>query len=69
MLSAQIRIAENFSAERYVAKKLRAATITPTPRFWKGRRLPKFIIRQLQDKEAQWAEKKKLEQWEAWGQQ
>ncbi|XP_055613126.1 uncharacterized protein LOC129759643 [Uranotaenia lowii] len=45
-LIAQIKDAERFSAEAYVADKLRLATETPIPRFWKGKRLPQFIIRQ-----------------------
>uniref|UniRef100_A0A1B0D4X6 Ribosomal protein mS38 C-terminal domain-containing protein n=1 Tax=Phlebotomus papatasi TaxID=29031 RepID=A0A1B0D4X6_PHLPP len=43
---AQIKEAENFSAEKYVEEKLRKATETPIPRFWKNRRLPQFIIKQ-----------------------
>ncbi|XP_058122162.1 small ribosomal subunit protein mS38-like [Anopheles ziemanni] len=42
----QIKEAEKFSAEAYVASKLRQATDEPTPRFWKGKRLPQFIIKQ-----------------------
>lgn len=43
---AQIKEAESFSAEKYVEEKLRKATETPIPRFWKNRRLPQFIIKQ-----------------------
>nr|ABF18113.1 unknown [Aedes aegypti] len=42
----QIKEAERFSAEMYVAEKLRQANDTPIPRFWKGKRLPQFIIKQ-----------------------
>ncbi|XP_058055163.1 uncharacterized protein LOC131206577 [Anopheles bellator] len=42
----QIKEAEKFSAEAYVAEKLRLAKTTPLPRFWKGRRLPEFLIKQ-----------------------
>ncbi|XP_035910479.1 uncharacterized protein LOC118511468 [Anopheles stephensi] len=45
-LLGQIREAEKFSAEAYVASKLRKATDEPLPRFWKGKRLPQFIIKQ-----------------------
>ncbi|XP_059622113.1 uncharacterized protein LOC132265439 [Phlebotomus argentipes] len=44
---AQIKEAENFSAENYVEEKLRKATETPIPKYWKNRRLPEFIIKQL----------------------
>ncbi|XP_026461878.1 uncharacterized protein LOC113363599 [Ctenocephalides felis] len=46
MLLTQIREAEKFSAEQYVSEKIRQATETPIPRFWKGKRLPQFIIKQ-----------------------
>jgi len=45
-LLAQIKDAEAFSAEKYVAENLRKAEETPLPRFWKGRRLPAFIIKE-----------------------
>uniref|UniRef100_A0A8W7P565 Small ribosomal subunit protein mS38 n=1 Tax=Anopheles coluzzii TaxID=1518534 RepID=A0A8W7P565_ANOCL len=45
-LLGQIKEAEKFSAEAYVASKLRQATDVPLPRFWKGKRLPEFIIKQ-----------------------
>uniref|UniRef100_A0A4Y0BRV2 Small ribosomal subunit protein mS38 n=1 Tax=Anopheles funestus TaxID=62324 RepID=A0A4Y0BRV2_ANOFN len=45
-LIGQIKEAEKFSAEAYVASKLRQATEVPLPRFWKGKRLPQFIIKQ-----------------------
>lgn len=44
-LIAQIKEAEKFSAEQYVADKLRLATESPIPRFYKGKRLPQFIIK------------------------
>lgn len=45
-LLAQIKEAEGFSAEQYVAEKLKKATEVPIPRYWKGKRLPEFIIRE-----------------------
>ncbi|GLV44428.1 Pyruvate dehydrogenase E1 beta subunit [Carabus blaptoides fortunei] len=45
-LLAQISDAESFSAENYVAEKLKKATEIPIPRFWKGKRLPEFLIRE-----------------------
>lgn len=46
VLIAQIKEAERFDAEKYVAEKLRKANEVPLPRHWKGRRLPAFIIKQ-----------------------
>ena len=43
----KIREAETFSAEQFVTEKIRKATETPLPRFWKHRRLPQFIIKEL----------------------
>ncbi|XP_030369651.1 uncharacterized protein LOC115620524 isoform X2 [Scaptodrosophila lebanonensis] len=45
-LMAQIKDAESFSAEKHVAEVLRQANEKPLPRFWKGRRLPAFIIKE-----------------------
>lgn len=45
-LISQIKAAESFSAEKYVEEKLRQANETPLPRYWKGRRLPAFIIKE-----------------------
>ncbi|XP_032596078.1 uncharacterized protein LOC6567379 isoform X2 [Drosophila grimshawi] len=45
-LMAQIKQAESFSAEQHVAEILRQANEVPLPRYWKGRRLPAFIIKQ-----------------------
>ncbi|XP_065372237.1 uncharacterized protein Pdhb isoform X2 [Calliphora vicina] len=45
-LIAQIKDAEAFNAEKYVADKLHQAKETPLPRYWKGRRLPAFIIKE-----------------------
>lgn len=42
----QIKVAEAFSAEKYVEDKLRQAADKPLPRYWKGRRLPAFIIKE-----------------------
>lgn len=45
-LIGQIKVAEKFSAEAYVAEKLNKASEVPIPRYWKGKRLPQFIIKQ-----------------------
>lgn len=45
-LIAQIKDAEAFNAAQYVSDKLRQAKETPLPRYWKGRRLPAFIIKE-----------------------
>lgn len=50
VLVAQIKEAEKFSAEAYVTEKLRQANEIPIPRFWKGRRLPEFLIKELMAK-------------------
>ncbi|XP_072938117.1 cytochrome b-c1 complex subunit 2, mitochondrial-like [Epargyreus clarus] len=46
-LLALVKQANEFSAEQYVAEKLRKANHTPLPTTWKHKRLPAFIIRQL----------------------
>jgi len=45
-LISQIKDAEMFNAEQYVSEKLRKAEEEPLPRYWKGRRLPAFIIKE-----------------------
>lgn len=45
-LVSQVKEAEGFSAEQYVADVLRQANEVPLPRYWNGRRLPAFIIKQ-----------------------
>ncbi|XP_023169250.1 uncharacterized protein LOC111598294 isoform X2 [Drosophila hydei] len=45
-LMSQIKQAESFNAEQYVTEVLRQANEVPLPRYWKGRRLPAFIIKQ-----------------------
>lgn len=45
-LIAQIKDAEAFNAAKYVSDKLQEAKENPLPRFWKGRRLPAFIIKE-----------------------
>ncbi|XP_065078992.1 uncharacterized protein LOC135701977 [Ochlerotatus camptorhynchus] len=45
-LISEIKEADRFSAEMYVMEKLRQANEKPIPRFWKGKRLPQFIIKQ-----------------------
>lgn len=68
-LTAAIREAEAFSAEDYVAEKIRKATETPIPRFWKHRRLPQFIIKQKLEEKAALKEKRKFQLWEEYGKQ
>lgn len=68
-LSWQIRKSEEFSAEQYVAEKIKLATETPIPRFWKHRRLPQFVIKELLEKEERQKERKKLKLWEELGRQ
>lgn len=46
VLIAQIKEAEKFDAERYVAGRLQEAHKVPLPRTWKGKRLPFWIIKQ-----------------------
>lgn len=50
-LLAQIKEAEKFSAEEYVEEKIKKATDVPLPRYWKGKRLPAFIIKDLVEEE------------------
>jgi hypothetical protein len=45
-LIAQIKEAEKFDAEKYVAERLQKAHKVPLPRTWKGKRLPFFIIKE-----------------------
>lgn len=47
VLINQIKEAEKFSAENYVLEKIRQATEVPIPRYYKGRRLPQFLIKEL----------------------
>jgi len=63
-LTAEIREAESFSAEAYVAEKIRQATESPIPRFWKGKRLPQFIIRQKLETEEMKKTRQKYALWE-----
>jgi len=63
-LTAEIREAESFSAEAYVAEKIRQATESPIPRFWKGKRLPQFIIKEKLEKEEMKKTRQKYALWE-----
>ncbi|KDR07801.1 uncharacterized protein LOC110839942 isoform X2 [Zootermopsis nevadensis] len=45
-LIAQIKEAEKFDAEKYVAERLHEAHKVPLPRTWRGKRLPFFIIKE-----------------------
>lgn len=45
-LIAQVKAGEAFNAEQYVDEQLRMANDNPLPRYWKGRRLPAFIIKE-----------------------
>ncbi|CRL06342.1 CLUMA_CG018900, isoform A [Clunio marinus] len=60
----QIREAEKFSAEEYVADRIRQATETPIPRFWKSKRYPKDLIRGFMEEEERKKEEKKYKMWE-----
>jgi hypothetical protein len=66
-LLSKIRKAEAFSAEEHVREKLRRATETQLPRFWKHRRLPQFIIKELVEEERQKKLKAKFQTWEEYG--
>ncbi|XP_076062550.1 uncharacterized protein LOC143037852 [Oratosquilla oratoria] len=44
---AKIRKAEAFDAEEYVARFLQETKEKPIPKFWRGKRLPRDIIKQL----------------------
>jgi aurora kinase A-interacting protein len=46
VLIGQIKEAEKFSAEKYVAEKIQKSIETPIPKLWRGRRLPEFIIKE-----------------------
>lgn len=50
-LLGQLKEAEKFSAEEYVETKIKQATDVPLPRYWKGKRLPAFIIKELIEKD------------------
>jgi len=50
---ARVREAEAFDAEAYVADFLRQTKEKPIPKFYKGKRLPKEIIYDLQEKDRQ----------------
>uniref|UniRef100_A0A1A9W7D1 Pyruvate dehydrogenase E1 component subunit beta n=1 Tax=Glossina brevipalpis TaxID=37001 RepID=A0A1A9W7D1_9MUSC len=45
-LISQIKEAEAFNAAKFVEEKLQKANETPLQRYWKGRRLPAFIIKE-----------------------
>nr|CAH7731727.1 unnamed protein product [Callosobruchus chinensis] len=46
VLVQQIKVAEQFSPENYVNEKIEKLNEIVIPRFWKGRRLPEFLIRE-----------------------
>ncbi|VEN34132.1 unnamed protein product [Callosobruchus maculatus] len=46
VLVQQIKDAEQFSAEKYVQEKIEKLNEIVVPRFWNGRRLPEFLIRE-----------------------
>lgn len=62
-LIAQVKEAEAFSAEKYVAEKIRMATETPIPRYWRHKRMPTFFIKEQIEKDARKAELKKFKMW------
>lgn len=49
-LMSKIREAEKFDAAAHVAEKLRRANEILTPKMWKGKRLPEFLIKELIEK-------------------
>jgi len=63
VLIAQIKEAEKFSAEQYVADKLKQANDNPIPKYWRGKRLPEFVVKELmekQEKKRAWHERERL---------
>ncbi|CAH1966685.1 unnamed protein product [Acanthoscelides obtectus] len=46
VLIHQIKEAEQFSAEKYVQERIDKLNEIVVPRFWNGRRLPEFLIRE-----------------------
>lgn len=46
VLIAQIKEAEKFSAEEFVAEKLRQANEIVIPKYWKGKRMPEYLVRE-----------------------
>lgn len=46
-LSGRIKEAEKFSAEAYVTEKLERLNDSPVPKYWKGKRLPTDIVKEL----------------------
>lgn len=50
---------EAFDAVKHVADVLQLTKAKPTPRTWKGKRLPEFIIKELLEEEKLIAIKKK----------
>lgn len=46
ILTTQIKEAKSFNAKDYVTDKLAEWRRIPIPRYWKGRRLPQFIIKE-----------------------
>lgn len=61
--------ARNFSAEQFVEERLKLASEPPLCRKWKGRRLPAFIIHELNQEAAEKKIKQKFERWEQLGKQ
>ncbi|BES91640.1 Hypothetical protein NTJ_04448 [Nesidiocoris tenuis] len=54
-LMAQIRESKKFDAAAYVAEKLRQANEVPLPKYWRGKRLPEFVIKDLlKEKQEKW---------------
>ena len=50
-IMGQIREAEKFSAQQYVAQKIEKANEVLLPKLWKGKRLPEFVIIELLEKQ------------------
>lgn len=56
---AKIRAAEAFDAAAHVANILRITKEKPIPKFWRGKRLPTDIIKQLMEEEELKKQKRK----------
>lgn len=56
---AKICAAEAFDAAAHVANILRITKEKPIPKFWKGKRLPAEIIKQLMEEEELKKQKRK----------
>jgi hypothetical protein len=69
MLLRQISEAEKFSAEEYVMGKIKQAIEDPLPRFWKGKRLPQFLIKEKLEEQRRKLLERRYKLWEEYGKQ